>query len=564
MRTESLFTEIEDERRREVAPLAVRMRPRTLDDIVGQEDAVGEGSWLRAAIEADTLSSVILFGPAGTGKTSIAHVIAETTKATFVEVSAIGGTVSDLRREISEASRRLETGGIRTILFVDEIHRFNRSQQDALLHAVEDRVVVLIGATTENPFFEVNSALISRSRVVELHSLSDEAIALLIERALDDPSGLNGAYALTPEARDAIVLLSGGDGRGALTTLELAASLAVGAQSGTKDGSPGSAQGDTQGTVKGDAQGSVKDGASDSTRDSVKDDAKGGAKSTSQDSQLPQDPQLSQGPQLPQDSRPSQPLEIDESMVRIATPHRTLPYDKNKDMHYDVISAFIKSMRGSDPDAALYWLARMIDGGEDPKFIARRIFILAAEDIGNADPQALLIAEAAFRSAEVIGYPECQLILAQAATYMALAPKSNAACGIFTALDAVRQGHAAKVPDHLRDRHRPGSEDYGRYLYPHNYPDAWVDQQYLPDGVERGAFYQPSERGWEAYRGEILENRYHEMRAKHDAKTAKAALAATMEEHLNGTTAKPAKTTKAAKATKATKATKTTKSSNKT
>lgn len=432
MKTDSLFTEVESARRMEVAPLAVRMRPRTLDDVVGQADAVGEGSWLRSAIESDTLSSVILFGPAGTGKTSIAHVVAETTKATFVEVSAIGGTVSDLRREISAAERRLETGGIRTILFVDEIHRFNRSQQDALLHAVEDRVLVLVGATTENPFFEVNSALISRSRVVELHSLSDEEVGVLLDRALEDERGLGGAFVLDDDARKAIVMLSGGDGRGALTTLELAAELA-----GSAD-APGSGEG------------------------------------------------------------PS--AVITEEDVRKATPHRTLPYDKNKDMHYDVISAFIKSMRGSDPDAALYWLARMIDGGEDPKFIARRIFICAAEDIGNADPQALLIGEAAFRSAEVIGYPECQLILAQAATYMALAPKSNAACGIFEALNEVRNGPSRKVPDYLRDRHRPGSENYGEYKYPHNYPEGWVQQRYLPDGLEKGAFFHPSERGWEAYR----------------------------------------------------------------
>lgn len=434
MKTDSLFTEVESARRMEVAPLAVRMRPRTLDDVVGQADAVGEGSWLRSAIESDTLSSVILFGPAGTGKTSIAHVVAETTKATFVEVSAIGGTVSDLRREISAAERRLETGGIRTILFVDEIHRFNRSQQDALLHAVEDRVLVLVGATTENPFFEVNSALISRSRVVELHSLSDEEVGVLLDRALEDERGLAGAFALDDDARKAIVMLSGGDGRGALTTLELAAELAE--------------------------------------------------------------------PAKPRGGKPSKSV-ITEEAVRKATPHRTLPYDKNKDMHYDVISAFIKSMRGSDPDAALYWLARMIDGGEDPKFIARRIFICAAEDIGNADPQALLIGEAAFRSAEVIGYPECSLILAQAATYMALAPKSNASCGIFDALKEVRNGPSRKVPDYLRDRHRPGSENYGEYKYPHNYPGGWVKQQYLPDGLEKGAFFHPSERGWEAYRTEV-------------------------------------------------------------
>lgn len=408
------------------------MRPRTLDELVGQDEAVGPGSWLRAAIEQDRLSSIILYGPAGTGKTSLAHVIAQATKATFVEVSAIGGTVSDLRREIDAAEKRLAMNGSRTILFVDEIHRFNRSQQDALLHAVEDRVVVLVGATTENPFFEVNSALISRSRVVELQSLSDADVVCLVEHALSDERGLRGRYRLTDEARAAIVLLAGGDGRAALTTLELAAGM-------------------------------VGEGT------------------------------------------PDAPAEIGEDTVRAATPHRSLPYDKNKDMHYDVISAFIKSMRGSDPDAALYWLARMIDGGEDPKFIARRMFIAASEDIGNADPQALLVAEAAFRSAEVIGYPECRINLAQAAIYLALAPKSNAAeAGIDAALREVRNGPARAVPDHLRDRHRPGSNEYGPYLYPHDYPGGWVDQRYLPEGLERGCFYRSSDRGWEAYRADSI------------------------------------------------------------
>lgn len=414
-----------------MAPLAVRMRPQTLDELVGQADAVGPGSWLRSAIEQDRLSSIILFGPAGTGKTSLAHIIAQATKATFVEVSAIGGTVSDLRREIDAAEKRLALSGARTILFVDEIHRFNRSQQDSLLHAVEDRVIVLVGATTENPFFEVNSALISRSRVIELHSLGDQDIRTLLAHALASENGLAGLYQLTPQAEDAIVVLAGGDGRGALTTLELAAGM-------------------------------VKEGT------------------------------------------PAKPARITEKHVRAATPHRNLPYDKNKDMHYDVISAFIKSMRGSDPDAALYWLARMIDGGEDPKFIARRMFIAASEDIGNADPQALLVAEAAFRAAEVIGYPECRINLAQAAIYLALAPKSNAAeAGIDAALAEVRRGPARAVPNHLRDRHRPGSQDYGAYLYPHDYPSGWVDQRYLPEGLERGCFYRPTDRGWEAYRADV-------------------------------------------------------------
>ena len=434
---DTLFTEIENAAKFAAAPLAVRMRPRTLDELAGQQHAVGPGSWLFAAIKSDTLSSAILFGPAGTGKTSIAHIVAESTRAAFVEVSAIGGTVSDLRREIAAAEKRLLVNGMRTILFVDEIHRFNRSQQDALLHAVEDRTVILIGATTENPYFEVNSALISRSRVIELRSLSDEDIVSIVERALDDERGLKGEFALDPDALDSIVNLAGGDARNALTTLELSAGLAR-----------------EQASSGGQAQ---------------------------------------------------FPFAITADMVELATPHRSLPYDKNKDMHYDVISAFIKSMRGSDPDAALYWLARMIDGGEDPKFIARRIFILASEDIGNADPQALLIAEAAFRAVEVIGLPECRINLAQAVTYMALAPKSNAAeAGIDAALAEVRRGPRRDVPSYLRDRHRPGSEDYGRYRYPHDYPGHWVDQRYLPEGLERGCFYRPSENGWEHYRVEAV------------------------------------------------------------
>lgn len=427
---DTLFTEIDNQAKRKVAPLAVRMRPETLDDLMGQEEAVGPGSWLRTAIEKDRLTSVILYGPAGTGKTSIAHIIAHTTKAVFVEVSAVGGTVADLRREIDAAEKRLLLNGGRTILFVDEIHRFNRSQQDALLHAVEDRIVILVGATTENPFFEVNSALISRSRVVELKALTDEAIGRMLDRALASDKGFGGRYALTPEARDAVIVISGGDGRSALTTLELAAALV----------DPGT---------------------------------------------------------------PDAPAAIDVDQVHAANPHRALSYDKNKDMHYDIISAFIKSLRGSDPDAALYWLARMIDGGEDPKFIARRMMIQASEDVGLADPQALLIAEAAFKSAEVIGYPECRINLAEAAVYLALAPKSNACeAGIDAALAEVRRGPRRDVPSYLRDRHRPGSENYGEYKYPHDYPGGWVEQRYLPEGLERGCFYHPTERGWEAFRRE--------------------------------------------------------------
>ncbi|WP_321973467.1 replication-associated recombination protein A [Paratractidigestivibacter sp.] len=430
---DTLFTRIETARRNDNAPLAARMRPQTLDGYFGQEKAVGPGSWLRRAIEHDTLSSVILYGPAGTGKTTLARIIANTTHAEFVEVSAITGTVKDLRREIEAAESRLLTQGRRTILFVDEIHRFNRSQQDALLHAVEDRVVVLIGATTENPYFEVNSALISRSRVVELQPLDDDSLRRMIRHAVAAPEGLAGAFELTEEAESEIVRLAGGDGRAALTSLELASQMT--------DPEPGS-----------DARALVT-----------------------------------------------------AEHVLEANPRRGLSYDKSGDMHYDIISAFIKSMRGSDPDAALYWLARMLDAGEDPKFIARRIMISASEDIGNADPQALLVAEAAFRAVEVIGLPECRINLAQAAVYNALAPKSNAAeAGIDAAMDEVRSGPRREVPSYLRDRHRPGSEEYGAYLYPHNYPGGWVEQSYLPDGLERGCFYQASPRGWEAWRQEAI------------------------------------------------------------
>lgn len=427
---DSLFSEHERATQLRNAPLAVRMRPTSLDDYVGQEKAVGPGSWLRSAIEHDVMSSVILYGPAGTGKTTLAHIIAAHTRSEFVEVSAVTGTVKDLRREIDEARRRLMSFDRRTILFIDEIHRFSRSQQDALLHAVENRTVVMIGATTENPYFEVNSALLSRSRVVELEHLRNDDVEKLIRRALQDPRGLAGRFTMDDEVVNAVCMLAAGDARSALTTLELASEIAI-----------------TRG------------------------DGNGGA--------------------------------ITLEDVRVANPRRGLSYDKSGDMHYDIISAFIKSMRGSDPDAAVYWLARMIDAGEDPKFIARRILIAASEDIGNADPQAILVAEAAFKSAEVIGYPECRINLAQAAIYNALAPKSNACeAAIDAALADVRSSGQREVPVHLRDRHRPGSDEYGPYLYPHDYPEGWVEQRYLPEGLERGAFWKPAGRGWEEWRVE--------------------------------------------------------------
>ncbi|TLM79756.1 MAG: replication-associated recombination protein A [Actinobacteria bacterium] len=422
-----LFSEQADAARERVAPLAVRMRPRTLDEFVGQQAAVGEGTWLRRAIEGDALMPVLLFGPAGTGKTSLARIIAGVTDAEFVELSAVTSGVADLRASIEAARDRLAFSGRRTIVFVDEIHRFSKSQQDALLHAVEDGDIVLVGATTENPMFEVNAPLLSRSRVIELGPLADDEVRTVVRRAVADERGLRGAVVLEPEAEAAIVLTAGGDARAALVTLELAASSAR--------------------------------------------------------------------------ARSGEPPAVTAADVADATPTRTLPYDKDGDAHYDVISAFIKSMRGSDPDAAVYWLARMVHAGEDPKFIARRMMILASEDVGNADPQALLVAAAAFKSAEVIGWPECRINLAQAAVYLALAPKSNAAyLAIDEALAEVRTGAARAVPSHLRDRHRPGAEAYGPYRYPHDFPDARVDQQYLPDGLTGRTFYRPSPRGWEAER----------------------------------------------------------------
>lgn len=414
----SLFDHMSEEQKLKVAPLATRMRPQNLDEYFGQSDAIGEGTWLRSAINNDTLSSIILFGPAGTGKTSLARIIAQTTHAHFEEVSAVTGTVADLRKAIASAQNRLGIQGQRTILFIDEIHRFSKSQQDALLHAVEDRVVILIGATTENPYFEVNPPLVSRSRVIELHYLDDDAMRSIIVRAVEDERGLAGEVTLDDEALETLIALSGGDARVALSTLESAAQIADGA--------------------------------------------------------------------------------ITRTLLEDVLPQKNIPYDKKGDNHYDVISAFIKSMRGSDPDAAVYWLAHMLDGGEDPKFIARRMFILASEDIGNADPHALLIAEAAFKATEVIGMPECRINLAQAAIYLSCAPKSNASyMAINEALQEVKHGKAHRVPNHLRDRHRPGSDEYGPYKYPHDYPGGWVEQQYLPDDLLGHEFYRPKRQGVE-------------------------------------------------------------------
>ncbi len=434
MKLDTLFDILDDENKKAEAlthaPLARRMRAQTIDDFIGQKEVLGDRGWLRRAIEADAMPSIILYGPAGCGKTSLANIIASTTHYNFEEVSAISGGVADLKRVIGQAKDALYNSAAKTILFVDEIHRFSRSQQDYLLHAVEDRIVILIGATTENPYFEINSALLSRTRIVLMKALCESDISTLLDRSLTSSLGLDNKFSLDDDAREEILSLCGCDARFALNCIELASQMC----------------------------------ASDD-RDAI----------TLQD-------------------------------VRAISPERRIFYDKNKDEHYDTISAFIKSMRGSDPDAALYWMAKMLVGGEDPKFIARRIMISASEDVGNADPNAILIAHAAFKACETIGMPECAINLAQAAVYNALAPKSNAACaGIFKAMDLVRQTSEKPVPDYLRDRHRPGAESYGEYKYPHDFEDAWVPQQYLPDGVKSGDIFKPSSRGWEASRAKAID-----------------------------------------------------------
>ncbi|KKM09242.1 ATPase AAA [Clostridiales bacterium PH28_bin88] len=424
-----LFEAHRQEQLARTAPLALRMRPRTLDEFVGQEEIVGHGKLLRRAIEADQLSSLILYGPPGTGKTTLARIIANTTRAHFHQLNAVTAGIADLRQVIQEARERMGMYQRRTILFIDEIHRFNKAQQDALLPAVEEGTVVLIGATTENPFFEVNTALVSRSRIFRLRSLSDGEIRLLLERALADGERGLGHFKVevTPEAMNHWVLVAAGDGRSALNALELAVLTTA----------PG------------------PDGVRRIT------------------------------------------LEVAEDSIQ----RRCVLYDKSGDQHYDVVSAFIKSMRGSDPDATLYWLARMVYAGEDPAFIARRIMIHAAEDVGLADPQALLVATAAAQAVERVGFPEGRIILAEAALYVALAPKSNAVVkGIDGAMHAVEKGDTGPVPVHLRDASYKGAKALGHgagYKYPHDYPGGRVPQQYLPDPITGRKFYHPSGYGKE-------------------------------------------------------------------
>ena len=408
------------------APLAVRMRPRNLGELVGQEHILGEGSALRTAIESGHPHSSILYGPPGSGKTTLARIAASGADAAFEEESAVNAGRAEIRAVIERARERRRAGGRGTILFLDEIHRFNKAQQDALLPAVEEGLLTLIGATTENPYFEVNSALLSRTQIYELRPLEPVEVEQLLRRALTDPErGLPEPPPVSDGAVEFLAQRSGGDARVALSALERAAERAV------------------------------ETGA-----------------------------------------------EVDVEAAEDALQRKALEYDREGDRHYDYISAWIKATRGSDPDASLYYLAVMLEGGEDPRFIARRMVILASEDIGNADPQALLVATAAAQAVDRVGLPECALNLAQAAAYLALAPKSNASTtAISAARREVREHGAKPPPDYLRDAHYPGAKKLGRgggYVYPHDEPGGVADQPLMPEGLEGARFYEPVDRGLEA------------------------------------------------------------------
>ena len=429
-----LFDAQAEAARRERAPLADRMRPRTLREFVGQRHILGKGKLLRRAIEADRVTSVLFYGPPGTGKTTLARIIANTTEAHFTSLNAVLSGVKDIREAIQKAKNRLRDVQQRTILFVDEVHRFNTSQQDALLPHVENGTVVFIGATTENPYFEVNNALVSRSRVFELHLLDTQALRQVAAMALTDAERGYGDrdVRLTEPALAHLISTANGDARTLLNALELAVE-----------------------TTPPDADGTIP---------------------------------------------------IDVTVAEESIQQRAVLYDKEGDAHFDTISAFIKSLRGSDPDAALYWLARMVYAGEDPRFIFRRMLIFAAEDVGLADPQALQVAQSAAAAFDYVGLPEGQFHLAECCLYLATAPKSNTAFAYFDALNHVRDEQTGDVPSHLKDasRDKQGLGHGEGYKYPHAYRNHYVPEQYLPDAMQGTYFYAPTEQGHEATIAERL------------------------------------------------------------
>ena len=453
------------------APLAVRMRPRTIDEVLGQEHLLTPGAPLRVLAGENAgpagPSSVILYGPPGTGKTTLAHVIARAPGRKFVELSAITAGVKDVRAVMDQALLDRDMYGSTTVLFLDEIHRFTKAQQDALLPGVENRWVILVAATTENPSFSIISPLLSRSLLLRVHSLEQSDIEQLIDRALADPRGFDGAAVIDEDARAHLAAVSGGDARRSLTSLEAAAAIAF-SEAEQASAEPAASAEDSADSVN----------SADS------------ANSANQAGEA--------GEKAP---KPAAPVRITLAHATEAVDRAAIRYDRSGDQHYDVVSAFIKSMRGSDADAAVHYLARMLEGGEDPRFVARRIMILASEDIGLADPQALQVATAAAQSVALVGMPEARIILSQAVIYCALAPKSNAAYNaINRAIADVRAGASGQVPVHLRDGHYAGAKQFGHgvgYIYAHDEPGHVAAQQYLPDTLRGTVYYEPTQHGFE-------------------------------------------------------------------
>ncbi|MEV6524825.1 AAA family ATPase [Longispora sp. NPDC051575] len=488
------------------------MRPRAIDELIGQEHLLAAGAPLHQLVSGDSPMSVILWGPPGSGKTTVAHLVARSSQRRFVALSALSAGVKDVREVIAAAKADRRRTGRATVLFIDEVHRFTKTQQDSLLAAVEDRTVTLLAATTENPYFSVVSPLLSRCVLLTLRPLDEVAVGALVDRALTDERGLAGAVTLTPEARDHLVRLAGGDVRKALTALEAAASAALAPGSALGVRAPGPNRGPAP-SNQGPAPAPAPDSTSAPAPDSTPAPAPGSTLAPDSASDLAPDDGTSAdgGPTpVPADNAPAEnpaatapagtPM-IDLATIEAAIDVAAVRYDRDGDGHYDVTSAFIKSMRGSDVDAALHWLARMLVAGEDPRFIARRLVIFASEDVGMADPTALLVATAAAQAVALIGLPEGQLNLAQAVVHLATAPKSNTVTtGIFEAIADVKAGRTGNVPPALRDAHYAGAKGLGHgagYRYPHDDPRGVVAQQYAPDETVGRDYYRPTTHGAE-------------------------------------------------------------------